>query len=959
MAGTTAQRVKEIEAELARRKAVPPQAATVDPTHATLPQGPAFDNTKMLNDAQPGLGDQAEKQARIRALEAEILRRKGGGTPPPPQANQYLATSPLPTGIEEIDMAGQTVYNRGFKMPTTSREVPGLDSLPVDHPTRIRADLAAQGVDFVSGAPAGLRAAEAQGTSISRLRAESVKQAIEKSGLVAPEGMDVLRYMPSLDQFFVLMPDKQEEGKFRYTAMDGSGIEMADLADAMDPEEILSLAGAVGATFLDPTKGVGRVFSLASKATNRSAAIRGWTGGIGGRLAGQAAEIGLTYMKTGAYPTVEELAQQGWDAVQIETFASVMGELGAKILKTGFTGAQSIGARVRGKELYEGTAEEVATANRNLRETKQDMTRVADALGREDMAVTRGTATHSIRDISQENFGQANASQSTKRQINELKARGDRAVQDYVDTVFAGDPKYFGDRAGTIIRANDAIGTHGQVAVVQTSDGMIHYQPKAMGADGQRAAMPGLGVKIKPENDYWQVRGAKLLSDETDLTGTGLGKEIYTAAAEEAQSYGKAFASDTDVSEDALHIWRSVDGNETFGKLKWNENVEPFTDGEGRQWLKSTDGNPVVMTEKPRMVTPVLLEEFKKVGRGESGKFQAAKEFHRFLRSPGRRELGQVVEEMATNPYIKQDVKEAILEDFERSVTVDGKFNEAAWEQWKDETGRVLEEVFTPEEMVHIRTKSSFEGLRRAVQANRGQTELSANALARNLGLDRSSVLLKDNKSIWTQMKARDQKSRQRALRILDSTGHGDAIRSIFKEELRTELALKIKGSNVQGYTKWLNENRDLIRDMTGTVYYNDLRTVGHILKRRSDRAMVTGTQAEANPTMMALTRVIFGPLSRAQRFFTAARRAQVRGGSSSIDEFITDPSKLRELLQLKVLPVGNRAAARFIQDTGLAEHLGYFGGEEFDADNEQHRAELARNVMLLLEEEDLNSDRP
>lgn len=940
--------LEELRAERARREAqgtpeLTPNAEMRRQEPTTNPvtiDGVPFDDFHEKNNLPTN--------ERLNALKAERMRREAGESAPP---FDPINREPMPTGIEEIDNAGgSTTRYVGPRDRAVVTDHPARADMPFDSEVAIKAELAAQGVDFSSGAPAGIRSAMAQSTTIPRLQENALKAAIKSAGINGPEGQDILKYSPRLDEFFMLMPDQENEGKWRYTAMDGAGLEMGDWGDAMDPAEVISMVGSVGATFLDPTKGVGKVFSLGAKSVGRSAAVRGFTGGLSGRVVGNLAEISLNYMRTGDYPTWDEMVDEGYDAAVIEGFASITGELGSKILRTGSNLLQDAAARATGRVGAHGTAEEIARANKNVRETQADMSRVRDATGREDFAVTQGTATHSIDMIERENFGVANASKGTQRTFNAARAKTERATQDYVDNVFRGDREFFEDRGTTIIAANDAISGHGKIAIAQTDDGIVHFAPKIQ---------PDYGIKVKVEGDVWQIRGAKLKEaggDGADLTGTGLGQELYETAAMEAGSYGKPLVSDIKVSQDAVAVWKRMDGGDATGDLVWNKNVTEFTDGNGRVWLESTDGLPVVGMKPPSAVTPVLLEEFNKLGRGEGGKFVAAKEFTRFLRRPGQRELGTVVEEMSSNPFIKQDVKEAIFKDFERNTKGEnGVLNEELWDQWKDETGRVLEEVFSPAEMVVIRTQP--DGLRTVVAAQRGQTELTNGALARSLGLDRGSVMLKDNKAIWGQMKGRTRQERLRTMKILDASDQatgsnsGQAIRSIFKEELKLDLMTKIKGTNEAGYNKWLQEHRDLIRDMTGTEFYNDLRTVGHILKRKSDRAMVTGSGADANPTGLALTRVLFGPLSRTQRFFSAARRGQVRGSGASASELITDPAALRELMKIRVMPLTSRAAAKVIQDLGVVEQF-WFDADRFDADNPEHRARIAANVSIALQEE-------
>ena len=116
---------------------------------------------------------------------------------------------------------------------------------------------------------------------------------------------------------------------------------------------------------------------------------------------------------------------------------------------------------------------------------------------------------------------------------------------------------------------------------------------------------------------------------------------------------------------------------------------------------------------------------------------------------------------------------------------------------------------------------------------------------------------------------------------------------------------------------------------------------------------MVLGQGADANPTTLALTRVIFGPLSRVQRFFSAGRRGQLRARGADIRDLMTDPDALRQLIAIRAFPINSRRVARVVQDLGLLENFG-IDGETFDAQDSAQREQLA-DVIKQLFYDDLN----
>jgi hypothetical protein len=880
-----------------------------------------------------GLGDNFDRSV-------ATLRKFAQANPeiaktPAPAPVQRILTDPVPTGIREIDQAGEEVpstFQGASPFPRTER-IPSLDEFPFDHPLRIKADQAAQGVDYRRGLPLWQRIQVATSSNAPSLRAAAIQRALGENFAQVPDDLPKFRYDTGTGAFQVLQPDLDQPGKFRWTSMDGSGLEIGDLGDMLNLAEIGSLAGSLVGT------GKSKVFTFAKESPNLAAATGGLGGGIAGRVVGEGASIIMQYLATGGEeaPTVADLVELGWDGAKIELFAAATGELGAKILRTASNTVQDLRAAQQGKRTVTNMeGEEISKANERIQETQRDLARVRDVLGREDLPVTEGTATHSIDLIEAENFALKNAAKADQRAFNRADARGKRTTQDYINAVFGGNEKYMGDHFGTIARANDALNTGGTVTVAQNAEGLVGISLKAS---------PQNGVKVKPEEEFWQIRGSLL---PQELRGLGLGKDMYRVAQQEAAAHGKVLASDAQVSESALNVWKSLDGDEAFGRLQWNDDIS-FNKA-SRKWESNDGVSPVVRMVTPEPVTPKLIATGEEVGRGASGRMEARKEFKRFLRSPGRRELGQVLEETRGNPFIAQDLKEAVLRDYEAAVAVKGKFSAAAFEQWKDETGRVLDEVFSPEEMLKVRVPG---GLRSVVDASAVETASRRNGLSTIMGVPTTSPVFKDRKTMWASMKGLESKQRRRAMGVLDSMGAGDSLRGLFREELRNDLLTKTKGANSEGYFKWLNANKGLIGDMLqDSTYINHLNTVGNILKRRSDRAMVVGTGVDVNPTALGLTRVIFGPLSRAQRFISASRRGQVRAKAAKSKDIITDPAKLQELVQLRVLPVESRQVARFIQDNGLAEPLGWFDDEAFDANNPQHRQRVAGLVQSQLQEE-------
>ena len=942
------------------------RSQTVDEvrTLAPLKDEATFQRMKLIlqERGREGMGDDWDRRmAQMRAFRKANPKEDFRSDVPDPR----ILTGPVPTGVEAIDRAGERVLSKGGPVGV-ERDIPSIESREFDDPVRIKADRAKAGVDFNNGLPLWQRVKIAVSTSVLEGRGIAIKRALAENFSQIPDDMPRFRYDQTLGQFEILRPVEGSPDKFRWTAMDGSGIEIADLGDMVAPEEILSVAGSVFGL------GKAKVFGFFAGKGTGALAAKSFLGGLSGRHAGQAIQTATSYIQDGFAPSYQQLIDQGWNAALIEGFASVTGELGAKILRSASTQTQGAMIRADGKIAVDNLdAPSVERANANIRETREDLTRISDTLGRQDVPVTQANASHSIELVEAQEFGRANAAKGVQRDFNKADATAKRSTQDYINEVFGGDATFLGTKEGTVLAANESIAKGNQVHVALTDageNGTVHFFSPRDASNG---------VKVNPvgHQGNWEIVGAKV---EKELQGQGIGGDLYVAAAVEANSHGKILVSDTrGTSLPALGAWKSVEGREGIGELVWHKdvlydaNTKTFSAREGGDVitggtdnvLVATDGTPLVRQVEPDPIIPQLIEQRLRRGRDpDTGQFQKdSTEFSRFLRQPGRRELGQTIEEMNANPFLRQEMKEAAFADYKKELGQSGEsLNIDDFNLWKDETERVMEDIFTPHEMLQIRRPG---GIRSVMDANRIAMDGRRNSLSTILGVGRDSKIFKDpsQTKLWAQMKSLSPKARRRAMSVLDSMpggGGGDGIRAIVREELRHTLLKKTKGSNDVGFKDWLSDSKQIIKDVFGeqqsSQYIGHLNTIGNILKRRSDTLMVRGTGADMNPTALGLTRVIFGPLSRAQRFLSAGRRGMLRHSAALSSDLITDPKFLKELDVVKMFPVESRQVARLIQDYDLANAFGWAGadGESFDADNATHRASVAKHVLAMLQEE-------
>jgi hypothetical protein len=868
-----------------------------------------------------------ELDAKIAELEAQEEAAK---------VDPRIDTSPLPTGIERIDKEGTSQFftgGSGNLLGTINH--PDLDDPEMfDHPDTIRRNKAQQGIDMMSGLDFKIRKQIAAIPNVPSMRKDAVKNILMTAHEEMPDDIGpTIRFDQTLSEFQMLMPSSTE-GKYRWTSMDGTGVEIGDFGDMFNPAEIgAAIGGMVGTTF-----GPGKLRYLNIKKAQPGKG--GFGGAVLGRTIGETFNLVRHFKETGQAPTHEELLSLTGGGLMMEFMASALTEAGAKILRVGSNAVQELAATAAGKEAVHIAPEDVPLVNAQLEESRQllddlNVTGIPGVTGQK-FSLTRGQATRQIDLLAEETASQTAASAEVKSQFATAKAQNDKALQAYIVREFDSGLDLFDRTDGIIIAANDSLGNIGDFAIAQTANGTVHILPKLAQEGGEH-----VGLRIDPGKDVWKVK-ANIV--EESLQGLGLRRDGLIVAGQEAQARGAVLSAGDELLAADAQVWRELDKTGALGPLTWADDI---VDTGGI--LTTESGGPVVRMVEPDPVTPELLEAFNKPGRGASGRMEANKDFRTFMTKPGVL-LNVVSKEMEGSPYVRQEMKEAILADYQKQVRKKGKFSEANYQEWQDSTRQVVDAVFSPKELVKIR--SSPHALKEVTDAGHEAMKVRRQALSKSLGIKPDDKLLKEvgQSKLLNQIKSRSSQQIRRTMKILDAQGTGDDVRRVYMQELGAELLAKGGGKNWIGFEAWIHTRHENIEDIMGNTNYNaHLRTVASVLKRKSDQGMTRGARTETNSTGLALFRVAFGPLSRAQRFISGAKRGQIRATAASASDLITDPAKLKELVRLIPMQVESRQAARIIHSTGLAEKMNFPG---YDPESEEDRQKFANQILIELAQE-------
>lgn len=878
------------------------------------------------------IAQQAKQQelslGQLRALRAQKLDEQNFATSPVPYAEPIQETLRAQVGAFGL---------RPKEMQRAAASVPTPDFSDVDPESQEgRREAARQrGVDFRRGAPFHKRMMMTLAPNIPTAQKQAAEQAWKAEIMEsASNGTQFIKLDPDLgDLVFrrrITEQDvsagyepKENLGKWRWTAMDAPGLQSGDLAKLFDIPELTSILGSV--MILGRGKPVSEMGL--TRATGKQA-----LGGFTGREFGNVLELALYKAQGGDIPPQELLGLLGSDAA-VELFASLVGESASRYLvdpanRTVQSFVNKVGLREPSTQAKQA-AEDAAEINAVIEE----------AGGQGKIAPSIGEATDDVETLVLERSHIKNASPEIQQQEAMRLQDERRGFREFIDAKFAGDPR--GRRLSDITKEADTQiveGSQIQIGRV-TTDGVerIHIFPNAAGD------IEGQGMTLIPRGgNVWQVDWVDLQG--SGLKGLGLGADLYRAAVQATRDKGVTLQSDTQLTKDAVRMWEKLEAEGV--NLKWNidrhnpENwvPDPRT---GRQVLETGPMQPIVEVIPDRGVTDQLLKSAESF-QGEGGKFTNA--WKDFLAHPNSTVAKQLGNEARHNRFRKSEVLEKMFEDYEKEVMPLGKFSFNKHSEWLDQNNWLLKEILEPNELARIRTPNYFRNLKNTLARDNENTK---KVVSQVLKVDNSAFQFGKTENLVKALRNADSPKRRRAMAVLRTKNPElynevtNEIRNAMAHQLRTKLAGGSATTRADmNYAEWVRLNDDWLEDIFGTQYVKDLRLLERAYQVSARRHGIPGAREEATPGPLALFRAIFGPLSRKQRFITAARRVQLRRMGQQAINVVTDPAALRQTAEIWESPIGSRQATAVLARLGMPDAMGYEDIEGLIAEANQIMAE-------------------
>jgi len=258
--------------------------------------------------------------------------------------------------------------------------------------------------------------------------------------------------------------------------------------------------------------------------------------------------------------------------------------------------------------------------------------------------------------------------------------------------------------------------------------------------------------------------------------------------------------------------------------------------------------------------------------------------------------LNDALEAVGHNPAIKASLVEELTKKHRNATRTDAS---------GDAHRRFMEEHYD-----HIRalgvdpsTLRGAAGLAQAARAARTTADNVKQRLARTFG-QRMSDDVTDVVNVHDELiKAGPGKTRNTVDYLANTSP--ELLREVKAhslQQIRRELASKGDTAiNFNALWKLVDESPDTLRALHGQSYLDDLRLLKDtqkLIERGRIAKSVVGQDAQ--PWWLDVTRSVFGPLSKKQRFISAVQRTNKRLKAKGARSLITNPEELGEFVRLR-----------------------------------------------------------
>lgn len=283
-----------------------------------------------------------------------------------------------------------------------------------------------------------------------------------------------------------------------------------------------------------------------------------------------------------------------------------------------------------------------------------------------------------------------------------------------------------------------------------------------------------------------------------------------------------------------------------------------------------------------------------------------------------------IIEVTGNNAQTLSDIANELVIDFRNaSLNADGSLRRGAMEQWLNDHQDHIAAVFGPEQSAKIdnimRMESALTQLRGRASRLQNVMREQYGDIFKNAGSSLYPPALVESAMTSSNVTATQINNMMRDLGNIDPRLAQDVQASTAQWIAERVLKGDVP-ANVGAFNTVMRRYGAKLRPIMGTEYLRNFAAIRDVVNLEDLAKQAKGSKQIVQPQWLQLTRSLFGPLSRKQRFITAANRVLRQRSALKGLELLSDPRQLNKYVKLQNMKPGTVAYALALKDLGLTE---------------------------------------
>ena len=288
------------------------------------------------------------------------------------------------------------------------------------------------------------------------------------------------------------------------------------------------------------------------------------------------------------------------------------------------------------------------------------------------------------------------------------------------------------------------------------------------------------------------------------------------------------------------------------------------------------------------------------------------------LMAPGdARMLQETMDVIGHEPNAKAAMINELRKNYTDTVIKDGRFQQGLHNKWMDDFTDHRNVLGMEDNIDNIAGfgRVADEAIRNAERIG----DTLSTLYGRNVA-DGTKPLSIAQEVLSNRVKPQQAKNLMRDLNRLDPDLGGAVEEKIVEEIFQSLTANKAKVVNAATLQQMLRSNRDTLTAVFGGRYTKDLDLLHDVLKTMGERDFAVTSKVSLQSGWTSLTRSLFGPLSKKQRFLTSLQRVARNSRAGRVSDILEQPESLRQFVKLKNLSIHDPRYWTTVQGLGLVD---------------------------------------